>query len=110
MEAFYKFKGDSVYITATSAGLAAGDIYISGNLIGAAKRDIDALEEGAISVKGIYDVAKTDDEVFSVGGYVYFDAVARTAYATSANSNCVSIGTAVKAAVADDETVRTLLG
>ncbi len=110
MEALFKHEGKSIDIIAGSNGIQAGEIYIEGALKGVAKVPIPANEQGAISVEGVYDVKKAEAAVFSVGGEVWFDTTSRYAVASSAGSDCVKIGIAVKEANSGAAVVRTALG
>lgn len=107
MEAKFIQDGKSIDIVA-EAGIAAGNVVISGDLIGVAKLDIPANAVGSIALEGIYDVAK-GDAVFAVGAKVYFDTENRIAVAT-AGEKIVAIGVAVAAATAEAETVRVRIG
>ena len=110
MEALFIQDGKSIDITAGSSGVAAGEVVVEGGPTGVAKTASPAGEAGAISVEGVYDIAKAAAAVFTVGAAVWFDTSSRCAMASSASSDCVEIGVAVKAAVSGGAVVRTLLG
>lgn len=108
--AVFKQDGKEIDIIAGSNGINAGDVYIAGGLKGVAKCDIPANEQGAISVEGVYDIAKDSAAVFSLGGDVWFDTSSKFCVASSANSNCVKLGIAVKEASSGGAVVRARLG
>ena len=107
MEAKFIQDGKSIDIVA-EAKIAAGDVVISGELIGVAKLDIPANAAGSIALEGVYEVAK-GDAVFAVGAKVYFDTENRIAVAAG-GEKMVAIGVAVAAAAAAAETVLVRIG
>lgn len=101
------YQGDPDVIDYTpGADISAGEVVIAGNIAGVAMEDIANGELGSIRVSGVFDVAKTATVTFSVGAPVYFDESANTAGSTATDA---LIGYAVKAALANDATVRVLL-
>jgi len=98
-----------------SADVAAGDVIVSGLLVGVAERAISANYLGAISLEGIYDIAKITG-VIAVGVSVYWDAdgdplggTAGTGCLTTVKPDGVFAGITVAAAADTDTTARVKL-
>lgn len=91
--------------------VAAGDVVVQGDLIGVAKRPIASGSLGALSVEGVFDVAKEvgGGVTFSVGALAYWDATNEVAVATDGGGANKLLGKVVLAAGDDDATVRVRL-
>ncbi len=107
-EAKFVQNGDSIDIAAGSNGIAAGEVVISGELVGVAKLDIPANTTGAVATTGVYDVVKAADAVFTVGAPVYFNTSDRNAVADSSGNT--KIGIAVADAISGGATVKVRIG
>lgn len=105
MIARYVQKGNAIDYRPASA-VAAGDVIVQGNLVGIARLDIPAETLGALSVVGVYEIAKATGAV-TVGAALYWDATAKNVTTTSTNNTY--IGKAVAAAEAADATAFVLL-
>lgn len=93
----------------TNSGASAidsGTAVIVGDLVGVAVRDIPVGATGALSVEGIYELAK-DTAAITLGAKVYIVSASGKASATSTSAKFA--GYCVKAAGADDTTVQVLL-
>jgi len=98
-------EGDAIDYTPDSA-VAAGDVVVLNDLVGVAKQPIAASALGALAVSGVFDFPKDTGSTSAVaaGKKVYWDADEEVATET-ADGNTY-LGKTVKAAAADDETVR----
>lgn len=108
MNAKFVQDGKVLDITAGSAAINAGDIVISGGIIGVAKSDIPANGAGAIATEGVYDIVKKSDVAFGFGNAVYWNA--ESGYAQGSASSCAQIGTAVAAAGSGAAVVKVKIG
>lgn len=99
--------GDAIdYAPAANTNVEAGEVVIIGDLVGVAKYDIPSNTVGAVSLRGVYELAKPV-EAISAGVKVYWDASAGNA-TTNAESNNL-FGLAVADAALSNLTVRVLL-
>ena len=87
--------------------LAAGDVVDLGSFVGIATVPIPANTLGALSLRGVYDVAK-DGNAIALGATVYWFVGSGWASATSASADA-TMGKCVSAALAGDATVRVLI-
>lgn len=102
------FKQDGHYLDYTpDVAVSAGDVVISGALIGIAVGDIAANATGVISTSGVYEIVK-DSGAITLGAKVYWDASGKVATATSTSNT--EIGVAVLAAAEGDSTCLVKLG
>ena len=108
MNAKFVQDGKVIDITAGSAAINAGDIVISGSIVGIAKNDIPANAAGAIATEGVYDIVKNAGDEFTTGDEVYWNA--DSGYACASASGLTKIGTAVAAAGSAAVIVRTKIG
>lgn len=110
MQAKYIQRGTSIDYT-PAADVSAGDIVIQGDLIGISSLDIPANKLGAISLSGVYDIAKATGEATAIaaGTKVYWDA--ENSVVTSDDNSGANkyVGKAVKASGDDDAVVRVRL-
>jgi len=100
--------GNSIDYTPTSA-VAAGDVVVQGELVGAARTPIAANALGSLAVVGTFDFAKATGAgtAITAGANCYWDA-ANSRATTTATGNKL-IGKAVRAAADADATVRVRL-
>lgn len=103
MNARFVQTGASIDYTPVS-DVAAGAVVFVGDICGVPHADIAAGETGALGVEGVFDFVKKTDDVIAAGAAVYWND-ATFASDTDSGSDKV-IGVAVKAAAADDSTVR----
>lgn len=108
MNAKFVQDGKVLDITAGSAAINAGDIVISGGIVGVAKSDIPANGAGAIATEGVYDIVKKSDVAFGFGDAVYWNA--ESGYAQGSAASCAQIGTAVAAAGSGAAVVKVKIG
>ena len=108
MKAKFVQDGKAIDITAGSAAISAGDIVISGGIIGVAKSDIPANAAGAIATEGVFDIVKGAAATFNFGDEVYWNA--ESGYAQGSASDCTKIGKAVAAADSGAAVVKTMIG
>jgi len=105
--ALVKFVQEGASIDYTpSVAVAAGDVVVQNDLVGVAKRDIPASELGALAVTGVFDFPKDTGSASAIaaGKKVYWDEDEEVATETTGGNTY--LGKTVKAAAADDETVR----
>lgn len=105
MKARFVHDGNRIDYTPTE-DVAAGDVVVQDDLVGVAKIDIPAGRTGSLALVGVYDVEKST-AAFDAGQKVYWSTT--TSQAVSTESGNTYMGKAVKAALADDETVRVRL-
>lgn len=99
--------GDTIdYAPAVNTNVEAGEVVIIGDLVAVAKYDIPSNTVGAVSLRGVYELAKPVGAI-SAGVKVYWDASAENA-TTNAASNKL-FGLAVADAALSNLTVRVLL-
>lgn len=70
----YIQEGDVLDYTAGGAAIAAGAIALMGKRIGVVLADIAANETGAVSVTGVWSIAKLATDVVAQGDLLYWDA------------------------------------
>jgi len=105
-QADFVHDGEAIDYTPGS-DVAAGQVVVQGDLVGVAKRDIPANKPGALSVEGVFDVAKQPGLPFAAGDLVFWDAANLYAVATSTGNKL--LGKAVRAALDSAATVRARL-
>lgn len=105
-EAVYVQTGDRIDYTPGSA-VAAGEVVVINGLCFVAVNDIPANTLGALYTRGVFDVALAGSLAVSVGDEVFF--VEASNYVNKTESGNIFFGRAVKAAEADDPTVRVAL-
>lgn len=98
--------GDAIDYAAVNTNVEAGEVVIIGDLVAVAKYDIPSNTVGAVSLRGVYELAKPVEEI-SAGVKVYWDASEENA-TTNAASNTL-FGLAVADAALSNLTVRVLL-
>jgi predicted RecA/RadA family phage recombinase len=102
--------GNTVDYTPSGA-VAEGQIVVQGQLVAVAERPIDANAQGALTVRGLWNMVKKNEQI-AAGAKLYWDAagdpyngVAGTGALTTTVSTYVFAGKAVAAAAATDERV-----
>ena len=106
-QATFVQEGDAIDYT-PGADVAPGDVVVQSDLVGIAKREIKADELGALSVAGVFDVAKEGGVAvtFAVGDKAYWDDGNNFAVATDGAGANKLLGKAVAAAADADTSVR----
>jgi predicted RecA/RadA family phage recombinase len=107
-QAIYVQGGETIDYTPT-AFVAAGTVVVQGDLVGVANLDIAANILGALTVFGVFDVAKATSggSALAAGTTVYWDATNNVATATATGNKLM--GKVVRAAADADATVRVRL-
>jgi predicted RecA/RadA family phage recombinase len=111
MKAVYVQKGDSIDHT-PSSDVAAGDVVIIGEkTLGIAKLDIKANELGALSLVGVFDVAKEagTGTALAAGINVYWDATNQVVTSDANGGANINMGRTIAPATDDDTTARVRL-
>ena len=99
--------GDAIdYTPATD--VAAGDVVVQGDLIGAAKMPIAAGTLGALAVEGVFDFPKGDGQMFA-GDAAYWDEAAQRVVENPDSEANPLLGWVVRDAESDEHTVRVKL-
>jgi predicted RecA/RadA family phage recombinase len=100
--------GASIDYTPT-ADVAAGAVVVQGDLVGVAKRSIEANRLGALAVAGVFEFAKATGtgKAIAAGKKVYWDAT--NSQATETSSGNTFLGKTVAAVGDSDTTVRVRL-
>jgi len=103
-------EGNAIDYTPASA-VSAGDVVVQGDLVGVAKKDIEANQLGALAVAGVFDFAKESGGgvTFSVGQKAYWDETNKVAVTTDGGGVNKYVGKAVAAAADADSMVRVRL-
>lgn len=100
-------EGDRIDYT-PEADVAAGTVVDLGTFVGISLVPIPANTLGCLSIEGVFDVDKFEDEAIGLGDPVYWDVETTTASGTVAYQEAV-MGVCIKAALAGDATVRVKL-
>ena len=97
------------------AAVAEGQIVVQDQLVGIAERPIDANVQGALTVRGVFNMVKANEQI-GAGAKVYWDdngnpynGVAGTGCLTTSAGGNTFAGKAVELAAATDERVLTRL-
>lgn len=103
--------GAAIDYTPVSAA-SAGDVVVIGDLVGVVKIDIAAGAEGALSVMGVFDMAKTSGggTAIAAGLPVYWDATNHVVTTDPANGVNKRAGETVTASLDGDTIQRVRLG
>ena len=70
----YIHEGDVLDYTAGGAALASGAVVLAGKRIGVVLRDIAANATGALSITGVWAIAKLAGDAVVIGDLLYWDA------------------------------------
>ncbi len=89
------------------ANVAAGTVVVQGDLLGITKHDIKANVLGAVSVEGVFDIAKDSAGAIAAGAKVYWDATNNLAVTTATGNKL--LGKSVSTAAIGTTTVRVRL-
>lgn len=109
-QASYVDEGEAIDFTPVAA-VAAGDVVVQGTLVGVARTALAAGRSGSLAVRGLFDVVK-GATTFAAGAAVYWNPTGLPLGGTVANgaavptSTSILLGYAVRAASANDRTVR----
>jgi predicted RecA/RadA family phage recombinase len=110
----YVQEDDSIDYTPGS-DVALGSVIVQGSIVAIATHSIEASTQGAIAVRGIFDVVKINGAI-SAGEKLYWDptgnpqgGTAGTGGATTTAGTLKVLGYAIQAAGATDEIVRVEL-
>lgn len=116
MDAKFVSLGNTVDHTPSGA-VAAGDVVVVGSIVGIAQRPIDAGALGALTIAGVFDVAKKQEAFATPGAQVFWDAdgdaygntTTGTGAATATGTGNTFMGYILEAAAELDTTVRVVL-
>lgn len=100
-------KGRNITVVAAAA-VASGAGVLVGSLFGVASSNAAIGENVVIDTGGVYALAKTAGQSFTVGAKVYFDPIAKSV--TTVTTSNTLIGVAIKAAAGGDATAQVRLG
>lgn len=104
----YVQSGDTLPVAAPYA-LTSGQGVLVGSLFGVAVSDAAISTEVEIKTIGVFDIAKTAAQAWSVGDRIYWDNATRLATTAAAAGANKLIGVAVQGALAADATGRVRL-
>jgi predicted RecA/RadA family phage recombinase len=99
-------QGDCLLDYTPSAAVAAGDVVVLNDLVCVAPVAIAANKLGAVSVEGVWTLAKASGAI-GQGALVYWDATNSNITTTSSGNK--RAGKAAKAAASGDTTVQVLI-
>lgn len=95
----YVQEGKSVTVTVAAGSdavdLSSGDGYLVGSLFGIAAYDAAIGESVVLHVTGVYDIAKTSAEAWTVGQKIYWNATTQLATSTASTNKQIGVATAV---------------
>lgn len=100
--------GDVLTIPAPTT-IAGGEVVIAGSIIGVAAGDAASGADLDLHTKGVWSLPKVSANEFSLGGAVYWDAVAKLATTDDDEGGNAKIGVAVAAAGNGIATVKVRL-
>jgi predicted RecA/RadA family phage recombinase len=102
------FVQDGVAIDHTAgADIAVGEVVVMGALVGVAERAIANGAVGAVSIEGVYEVAKEAPLAITKGDVLYFVAANNNVNKTSSGNT--KMGYAIADAASADPVVKVLL-
>lgn len=104
-QAIFRQEGDSIDHTPVGA-IAVGEVVVQGSLVGIAHAAIAASALGSLRIEGIFDFLFATGEAATVGQDIFWD---ETNDLATIGAATVYLGKCVKAAAADDDTVRVKL-
>lgn len=90
----YIQSGDVMTVPAPAA-VSSGDLVIVGSLIGVAQADAASGADVAIVTTGVFELAKTDSQAWTVGAPIYWDV--SESEATTVSTDNTLIGVAAEA-------------
>lgn len=95
-EAIYRQEGDTLDYTPAAAQTAGMVVQLPSGLAGVVQRDISASAKGAVRVRGVVELALTDNIAILAGGEVYWDHSANKAHFKPVNDRDFYVGYALK--------------
>ena len=117
MQAIVRQPGRTVNITNGGSALAAGQVVVIGDLVGVTTYPVAANALYALTVEGVAEVVKIDDNMSTAGVTIYWNATgnpvggtAGTGGATTTASTHKKLGLSIAVAGAAAGTVQVLLG
>lgn len=90
----YIQEGDVLDYTAGGSAIASGAVVLIGKRIGIVLRDIAIAGSGAISVTGVWQIAKLSTDVIAQGDLLYWDTANSRLTSTSAGNTLAGYATA----------------
>lgn len=88
--------GNTLTIPAPAGGVVSGAVVISGSLIGVAAADATEGDDVALATEGVYELAKTSAQAWTLGAKIYWDET--NSVATTVDTDNTLIGIAAAAA------------
>jgi predicted RecA/RadA family phage recombinase len=101
----YLMSGDCVTLTAPYT-VASGAGALVGSLFGVATGDVTSGAEGEFKTTGVFTLAKTSAQAWTVGAKIYWDDTAKVCTTTSTSNTLVGCALAVAANPSSTGTVR----
>lgn len=89
--------GNVLTIPAPTGGVVSGAPVISGSLIGIADATAAEGEEVAVSTEGVFELAKTSAQAWTLGAKVYWDGTNSVATTTATGNTLIGIAAAAAA-------------
>lgn len=89
--------GAVMTITAPAGGTVSGRPFVSGSLVGVADITAAEGEDSTISTEGIYELAKTSAQAWTLGAKVYWDAVNLLVTTTASGNSLIGVAAAIAA-------------
>lgn len=89
--------GRSLTVPAPSGGATSGAPVIIGSLVGIASCDADEGADVTIETQGVFELAKTSAQAWTVGAKIYWDAVNSVTTTVSTSNTLIGIAAAAAA-------------
>jgi predicted RecA/RadA family phage recombinase len=94
-------EGDVIAVTVASGSdeidLSSGDGYLIGSLFGIVVADAAIGETVQLQTEGVFDIAKTSAEAWTVGQKIYWNNATRKCTSTAGGNKQIGVATAVAA-------------
>ncbi len=100
--------GDNIDYRPTT-DVAAGDVIVTGNLVGISKRDIPANTLGALAVTGVFEFPIEEAASMAMGETAYWNATDKWAQNDPDNGNAPKLGVAVSPPYPKDQVSKILI-
>lgn len=89
--------GDAIDIVAPAGGTVSGRVCILGSLIGVAASTVAQGADCALHTEGVFELAKTSAQAWTVGAKIYWDGTNNVATTTSSGNTLIGIAVAAAA-------------
>lgn len=98
--------GDVLTLPAPTGGTTSGTGVLVGSIFGIASSTVDAGDDVAVNVTGVWEHAKTSAQAWTVGAAIYWDDTNKVFTTSSSGNTLVGKATVAAANPSDTGTVR----